>query len=75
MYGQMQDGTTWSWGFNGQGQLGIGNLQAQNLPAPLSITGHHYFALAEGGTDAAGTSLYGLHVLSIAPDSLSICSV
>lgn len=75
MYGQMLDGTTWSWGFNGQGQLGIGTLQAQNLPAPVSLLAHSKFALAEGGTDASGTALYGLHVLSISPDSLSICSV
>lgn len=75
MYGLMLDGTTWSWGFNGQGQLGIGTLQAQNLPAPVSLLAHSKFALAEGGTDASGTALYGLHVLSISPDSLSICSV
>ena len=75
MYGLMNDGTVWSWGFNGQGQLGIGTLQAQNLPAPVAQQAHNKFALAEGGTDASGSALYGLHVLSIATDSLSICSV
>jgi alpha-tubulin suppressor-like RCC1 family protein len=75
MYGLMTDASVWSWGFNGQGQLGIGTLQAQNLPVPVSLQAHSKFALAEGGTDASGSALYGLHVLSIAPDSLSICSV
>jgi hypothetical protein len=36
---------------------------------------YNQFALAQGSTDVSGTTLYGLHVLAISSDSLSICSV
>ena len=31
------DGTVWSWGTNGNGQLGIGNTENKNEPTKIEI--------------------------------------
>ena len=34
------DGTLWSWGYNGQGQLGLGDVSNRNSPVQVgSLTG------------------------------------
>ncbi len=53
------DGTLWSWGLNGNGQLGIGNMAQQNAPVQIGADSDwsyieagqaHSFAMKEDGT-------------------------
>lgn len=53
------DGTLWSWGFNGDGRLGIGNLNDQKIPVrigaesdwrKISIQRSHSLAIKANGT-------------------------
>jgi alpha-tubulin suppressor-like RCC1 family protein len=53
------DGTLWSWGLNGNGQLGIGNMAQQNAPVQIGTDEDwskieagqaHSFAVKEDGT-------------------------
>lgn len=55
------DGTVWCWGYNGQGQAGIGNESNQDLPrqvttparggwASVTAGGEHICATRAGGT-------------------------
>ncbi len=74
-YGTLTDATQFSWGFNGFGMLSIGTMQSQNTPYPLTLlsTNINSIALAEGAP--SGNQLYGMHVLALSNDSLSICTV
>lgn len=38
-YALMSDGTVYAWGYNGYGQLGIGNTTSQNVPQLMNIAG------------------------------------
>ena len=51
------DSTLWAWGFNGNGQLGIGNLSTQQLPVQIG-NNHNWKDIVAGG----------LHCLAIKTD-------
>lgn len=38
-YALMSDGTLWSWGYNGYGQLGLGNTTNYNVPTQITTSG------------------------------------
>lgn len=38
-YALMSDGTLWSWGYNGYGQLGLGDVTNRNVPTQITTTG------------------------------------
>lgn len=68
-----QDGTAWSWGFNGNGQLGQGDTQDRNIPTQLG-TLTNWNQITAGSSFAYGTltdstsfswGFNGLGVLSI----------
>ncbi len=51
--GMQSDGTIWSWGFNGNGQLGIGNTTEQLSPVQIG-TGSDWTYIAAGSSYAFG---------------------
>lgn len=38
-YALMSDGTLWSWGYNGYGQLGLGDVTTRNVPTQITTSG------------------------------------
>ena len=38
-YALMSDGTLWSWGYNGYGQLGVGNVTDYSVPQQINVSG------------------------------------
>lgn len=50
-YALKEDGTLWSWGFNGTGQLGHDN--ATRRSSPVSVVGDHSFVQISGGSSIA----------------------
>lgn len=57
--GLKKDGTLWAWGINGNGQLGIGNLDQKNVPVQVGVDNDwvfiesgqaHNFAIKDDGT-------------------------
>ncbi|MEI6309167.1 MAG: hypothetical protein WCP58_05955, partial [bacterium] len=43
------DGTVWSWGLNGSGQLGLGDATYRSSPVQVNILGNNVAALTAGG--------------------------
>jgi alpha-tubulin suppressor-like RCC1 family protein len=58
------DGTIWTWGYNGYGQLGTGNNTDKLSPTPITATGiseisagfHHSIALGSGAVSVWGSN-------------------
>jgi alpha-tubulin suppressor-like RCC1 family protein len=53
-YALMSDGTFWSWGYNGQGQLGLGDTTIRNIPTQITtsfIAGTSIVDVWAGGAD------------------------
>jgi alpha-tubulin suppressor-like RCC1 family protein len=43
------DGTVWTWGGNGRGQLGDGSTAERHVPGPVSLAGAAVSRLAAAG--------------------------
>ena len=54
------DGTVWSWGYGGDGQLGHGDYQLQTMPVQIkALTGEHVIDLATGDKHSAALTSGG----------------
>ena len=54
------DGTVWSWGYGGFGQLGHGDQQHQLLPKKIeAFSGQRVVAVSAGGTNSLATTTDG----------------
>jgi hypothetical protein len=67
------DSTLWVWGFNGQGQLGTGDVIQKNVPINVGVN-KKWIAVAAATGFVYNSSVYGLHSLAISNNQDVICS-
>jgi alpha-tubulin suppressor-like RCC1 family protein len=61
------DGSVFAWGYNGYGQLGIGNTTQQNVPVLVPGTGTSYIIsdIATGGNVTSSTGIVAMIVSNV----------
>ena len=68
-YALAKDGSLWTWGFNAQGQLGLGDTVNRVTPAHLFAPPGYKFSSID--SDAYGSHVLGTIVLVPEPATLS----
>ncbi|HET9327474.1 MAG TPA: FlgD immunoglobulin-like domain containing protein [Candidatus Eisenbacteria bacterium] len=56
-YALKSDGTVWAWGYNADGQLGVGSIQQQNVPVQVpGLTGIRWIEASQSNAYAIGST-------------------